>query len=65
MPDAITPTPTAKSRLFGMQIPQELDDQLTEVSRRHGLTKSGIARMAIERGLAVLASQLETGGADQ
>ena len=65
MPDAITPTPPAKNRLFGMQIPQELDDQLTEVSRRHGLTKSGIARMAIERGLVILATQLETGGADQ
>ena len=65
MPDETLPTPIVKNRMLGMHIPQELDDQLTEVARRHGLTKSGIARMAIERGLVVLAAQLETGGADQ
>jgi predicted transcriptional regulator len=65
MSDAEKNTLPAKSRLFGMQIPNELDDQLTEVSRRHCLTKSGIARMALERGLTVLTAQLETGAADQ
>jgi len=62
MSDSKSTTPTPKNRLFGMQIPPELDEQLTEVSRRHGLTKSGIARMAIERGLVVLVAQLQTEG---
>jgi hypothetical protein len=57
-----SPTPIAKNRLFGMQIPTELDTQIGDAARRHNLTKSAVARMAIERGLPVLAEQLETGG---
>ena len=41
-----------------MQIPAELDEKLSEASRQHNLTKSGIARLAIERGLVVLNDQL-------
>lgn len=47
------------SRIFGMQLPQELDDALTEAASRHNLTKSGIARMALARGLTTLNEQLQ------
>lgn len=62
MSDAVTATQTtpepAKTRLFGMQIPIELDALLSESASRHNLTKSGIARMALERGLPILNDQL-------
>jgi hypothetical protein len=50
--------PSPKTRLFGMQIPEELDALLTESAARHNLTKSGIARLALERGLVVVNEQL-------
>ena len=46
------------SRIFGMQLPAELDAALTQAASRHNLTKSGIARMALARGLSLLNEQL-------
>ena len=43
-----------------MQLPAELDEALTEAATRHNLTKSGIARMALSRGLSLLNEQLQT-----
>ena len=54
-----SPTPAAKTRLFAMQIPTEMDETLGDVSRRHNLNKSAVARMALERGLPILINQLE------
>lgn len=54
------PTAAAKNRLFGVQISAELDAQLAESAKRYNLTKSGIARLALERGLVVLNEQLGT-----
>jgi len=51
-----------KARVFGMQIPPELDDQLTEAAARLHLTKSGLARLALARGLLVVEEQLSVGG---
>ena len=59
MSNATPPTPTtSKPRLFGMQISEDLDAKITDAAVRNGLTKSGIARLAIERGLIVLNEQL-------
>jgi hypothetical protein len=41
-----------------MQISEDLDAKITDAAVRNGLTKSGIARLAIERGLIVLNEQL-------
>ena len=48
-----------------MQISEELDQRISESARTHNLTKSGIARLAIERGLLVVNEALgnvERGG---
>ena len=52
--------PPPRTRLFGMQIPADLDATLGETARRHNLTKSGIARLALARGLAILNEQLQS-----
>ncbi len=54
MSNADSPTPPAKTRLFGMLLPASLDAQLTEIATRLNLTKSGVARLALERGLPIV-----------
>jgi predicted DNA-binding protein len=49
-------TPTLS--LLTIRIPQELDTAIQAAGKRNQLTKSAVARLAIERGLTVLESQL-------
>ena len=49
-------TPTLS--LLTIRIPQELDIAIQAAGKRNQLTKSAVARLAIERGLTVLESQL-------
>jgi len=60
MSDAESPTDDAqKSRVLGFQIPSELDAQLADAAIRLHLSKSSVARLAVQRGLAVLLEQLQ------
>lgn len=58
MPDDETATTTdadvgdsTDTFLLGTRIPAELNDKLTEAAARMGLTKSALARMAINHGI--------------
>jgi hypothetical protein len=46
--------------LLTIRIPASLDCLIAEAGKRNQLTKSAIARLAIERGLAVLDAQLSS-----
>jgi len=59
MTEATTTTPAEKGRLFGMQIPADLDAELSRASAKLNLTKSALARLALQRGLVVVMEQLE------
>jgi len=60
MSDAESPTDDAqKSRVLGFQIPSELDAQLADAAIRLHLSKSSVARLAVQRGLTVLLEQLQ------
>lgn len=54
-----TKEPAPKTRLFGMQIPAELDTELTEAASSLNLTKSAVARMALQKGLPFVIGKLE------
>ena len=41
-----------------MQLPTDLDERLSHAAKKLNLTKSGVARMALDRGLAVITEQL-------
>ena len=51
-------TTTNPSKTFGFQISEELEARLSKAATELQLSKSGIARLAIERGLPILESQL-------
>ena len=50
---------SGKPRLFGCQISAELDAEITHAAEKTGLTKSGVARLAMQRGIVVVLEQLQ------
>jgi len=50
---------SGKPRLFGCQISAELDAEITAAAKRLGLAKSAVARLAMQRGIAVVVDQLQ------
>lgn len=60
MSDAESPTDDAmKARILGFQISAELDAEIADAAVRLHLSKSSVARLAVQRGLVVLLEQLQ------
>jgi hypothetical protein len=60
MSDAEYPTDDLqKSRVLGFQISPELDAEIADAATRLHLSKSSVARLAVQRGLVVLLEQLQ------
>lgn len=49
--------------MFGVQISAELDEEITNAAKTLGLSKSGVARLAMQRGISVVVDQLNPEGA--
>ena len=60
MANDVSTTTTTANKTFGFQISEELEARLSKAATELHLSKSGIARLAIERGLPILESQLST-----
>ena len=58
MSNDVSTTTTQAVKTFGFVISEELETRLTTAATALQLSKSGIARLAIERGLPVLEAQL-------
>jgi predicted transcriptional regulator len=60
MSNDVSTTTTQAAKTFGFQISEDLEARLTAAATALQLSKSGVARLAIERGLPVLEAQLAT-----
>lgn len=53
---------TDKPRVLGFQIPESLENELIHAAEKLHLSKSSVARLALQRGLTVLLEQLSQEG---